>query len=58
LNTVLGLVPIPPVTLLALMGIAALYIATSEVAKLWFYHQHRVRPKPVRKYRIRVRLFQ
>jgi Mg2+-importing ATPase len=58
LNTILGLVPIPPLTLLALIGIAVLYIATSEVAKLWFYRQHRAVRKPAHRSRIRVRPLQ
>lgn len=41
LNTLLGLVPIPPPALLALLGIAALYITTSELAKRWFYDRRR-----------------
>nr|MBN1228156.1 magnesium-translocating P-type ATPase [Anaerolineae bacterium] len=57
LNTSLGLAPIPPTTLLALLGIAALYITASELAKYWFYRQHRETPKPVRRSRIHLRLF-
>jgi Mg2+-importing ATPase len=45
LNALLGLTPIPLTALLVLMGIAALYIATSEIAKRVFYARRR-EPRP------------
>ena len=43
LQMILNIRPIPPLTLLALLGIAVLYIVTTEIAKHFFY---RSRPKP------------
>ncbi len=37
MQTILGITPIPPLTLLALLGIAVLYIVTTEVGKHFFY---------------------
>ena len=42
LQMILNISPIPPLTLLALLGIAVLYIITTEIAKHFFY---RSRPK-------------
>jgi Mg2+-importing ATPase len=50
LNTLLGLTPIPFTTMLILLGIAALYITTSEIAKKWFYARHRG-ARPVKTHR-------
>jgi Mg2+-importing ATPase len=45
LQTILNIAPIPPFILLALLGIAVLYIITTEIAKHYFYrpklkHKH------------------
>jgi len=56
LNNLLGLTPIPFTTLLILLGIAALYITTSELAKSWFYRLEHETRKPIRRSRIRLRL--
>jgi Mg2+-importing ATPase len=54
LNALLGLTPIPLTTMLILMGISVLYIATSEVAKWIFYARHReARPPAPRSLLIR-----
>ena len=37
LQRILNITPIPPLTLLALLGIAILYIITTEIAKHYFY---------------------
>jgi Mg2+-importing ATPase len=47
LNNLLSLTPIPFTTLLILLGIAALYITTSEIAKRWFYARHRELKPPI-----------
>lgn len=37
LATLLGFTPLPPIFLLALLALVALYIALAEIAKLWFF---------------------
>ena len=37
LQTILNIAPIPPLIFLALLGIASLYIITTEIAKHYFY---------------------
>lgn len=37
LQKILNITPIPPLVLLALLGVAALYIITTEIAKYFFY---------------------
>lgn len=46
LQTILNIAPLPPLTLLALLGVAVLYIITTEIAKFYFY---RTTSKPKRK---------
>jgi Mg2+-importing ATPase len=43
-NNILNITPIPPLILLALLGIAILYIITTEIGKHYFY-KVKTRPK-------------
>jgi len=36
-NTLFSFVPLPPTTMLLLIGITALYVTVTEIVKKWFY---------------------